>query len=581
MLKSIVIENYRGYDKHELDFKDLSVIVGKNNAGKSTLLEALRLISLITNKYENQTFHNIPEWLPNFPIVYKGISPSVKGIDLLFENIYNNYNEPPAKIIAYFSNNAKIELYIGGNNEIFAILFDSNNKVITTKGQSKLLNLPKLNILPQIMPLQRTEKLLSEDYVRANISSTLSSLHFRNQLSYLHKEYYAIFKNLVENTWQGIFIKDFEKGDKLLDTHHSLFIRENHFVTEVGWVGHGLQMWLQIIWFLARCDKDTTIILDEPDVYLHADLQRRLIRFIKDSYKQVIIATHSIEIISEVSPENILIVNKEKPKSIYAGNLLNVQGLIEQIGSIHNIEIIRTIASKKFIIFEGEKDDLKYLNTFYSILFPNSDYPLDTIPHTYLEGWQGWQRVVGIQKAIKSTSSLSIYCLFDRDYHTEQEISERYKKAEEICVNVHIWKQKEIENYLILPQVIARVIAKNKNVEDLTESVIKDKINSIVEIQKDYVIDSYATSIQNFDKKKVVSTANQEARQFVNSKWSTHKISLVSGKYILTQLFDLLKKEHNISMSINSILQEIQKDDIPTEIIKVLNAIENNQKFSL
>ena len=44
------------------------------------------------------------------------------------------------------------------------------------------------------------------------------------------------------------------------------------------------------------------LVLDEPDVYMHPDLQRRLIRFLLRRDQQVIVATHSIEMMSEVEP---------------------------------------------------------------------------------------------------------------------------------------------------------------------------------------------------------------------------------------------------------------------------------------
>jgi predicted ATPase len=102
-------------------------------------------------------------------------------------------------------------------------------------------------------------------------------------------------------------------------------VQDYDFVSEVGWMGHGLQMWLQIMWFLARVSESETIILDEPDVYMHPDLQRKLIRFLIGRYKQVIIATHSVEIIAEVEPENILIIDKQKRRSNYANKLPSVQ----------------------------------------------------------------------------------------------------------------------------------------------------------------------------------------------------------------------------------------------------------------
>ena len=43
-LKKIILENFRGYNKAEINFDDnMNVIIGRNDIGKSTILEALEL----------------------------------------------------------------------------------------------------------------------------------------------------------------------------------------------------------------------------------------------------------------------------------------------------------------------------------------------------------------------------------------------------------------------------------------------------------------------------------------------------------------------------------------------------------
>ena len=41
-IKRLILENFRGYkEKTEITFEDLTALVGKNDAGKSTILETL------------------------------------------------------------------------------------------------------------------------------------------------------------------------------------------------------------------------------------------------------------------------------------------------------------------------------------------------------------------------------------------------------------------------------------------------------------------------------------------------------------------------------------------------------------
>lgn len=47
-LKSIKIKNFRGYSQLvEIPFNNITAFIGKNDAGKSTVLEALEIFSII------------------------------------------------------------------------------------------------------------------------------------------------------------------------------------------------------------------------------------------------------------------------------------------------------------------------------------------------------------------------------------------------------------------------------------------------------------------------------------------------------------------------------------------------------
>jgi predicted ATP-binding protein involved in virulence len=72
MLKSIILKNYRCFENSELSFRELTVIVGKNNAGKSTIVEALRLVAEAGRRAKNAIFTNPPRQL-NIPWSDKGI----------------------------------------------------------------------------------------------------------------------------------------------------------------------------------------------------------------------------------------------------------------------------------------------------------------------------------------------------------------------------------------------------------------------------------------------------------------------------------------------------------------------------
>ncbi len=357
MIRNVKIENYRCFENVSMSFKDLSIIVGKNNAGKSTLIEILRIISIIVSRCSNLNFRMAPDWL-DFNPTYVGISPSISNMNISTKNLFHMYGDPPSKISVTFSNKVRIEAYIGEDGEIFSIIYNQKGDIVNSKHQARKLNLRAVNILPQISPLQEQEFVLKYKTVQSGIDTYLSSRHFRNQIRYNYKNFKK-FRELSEISWRGLAIRELDGLNAFEGEPISLIVSDNNFSAEIGWMGHGLQMWLQTIWFLSKSAYNSTIILDEPDVYMHADLQRKLIRLLKGKYKQIMIATHSVEIMSEVEPENILPVDFSLNNLEYANKPPMVQQIIENIGSVHNLEIARIFSHKKFLIVEGDFDDTK------------------------------------------------------------------------------------------------------------------------------------------------------------------------------------------------------------------------------
>lgn len=189
-------------------------------------------------------------------------------------------------------------------------------------------------------------------------------------------------------------------------------------------MGSGLQMWLQMVWFISRCPTDCTVVLDEPDVYMHPDLQRRIYKIVSTRFKQVIIATHSVEIISAAEPHQIVTVDKSTRKMQYANNYKAVQSVITNLGSEHNLSLTRLGNSKKCVFVEGR--DIKTLLRLQAIVDPSYHTPIDHIPSVSLGGWARFNEALGAARLFheETNGEIQTYCILDRDYHTAEEIQE-------------------------------------------------------------------------------------------------------------------------------------------------------------
>jgi predicted ATPase len=308
VLTSLRLKNFRGFEDHVLPLRPITLVVGRNNAGKSSVVEALRLISLVTTRLRGLGFHEGPEW-GGITRREVGVRPSLKGLEINFSSFFHRYGDPPALIEASFENHPALRIYVGGEDRVHAVVLDPKGQPVRGKATAVKLGLPMVEILPQVAPLEPNEVVLNDEYVRRAASSNLASRHFRNQLR-IYPDHFERLSRLVEETWPGLRIVELRDGRGYPGDELALTVQDRDFVAEAATMGHGLQMWLQTMWFLARVGSDACVILDEPDVYMHADLQRRLVRHLKAGHQQVVIATHSVEMMSEVEPEDILVVDR-------------------------------------------------------------------------------------------------------------------------------------------------------------------------------------------------------------------------------------------------------------------------------
>ena len=581
MLRELKIRNFRGFADHQLPLKDLTVIVGKNNAGKTTLVEALRLLSVVVSRYKNLPYKPPPDWT-NLPLREYGVSPSLRNLEINFRSIFHRYQLPPAYIEGVFENESSVSIYLNDNEEIYAVIRNSSGNIIKGRNQAVEAGLPRVSIMPQVTPVQLTEKILTRNYVLSAMSSSLSSSHFRNHLNLQYNQYFSEFQRVVEDTWPSVKVMELFGQGGQLQSELYLHIRNEDFVGEVGLMGHGLQMWLQAMWFLTRSSGSKTIILDEPDVYMHPDLQRNVIRVLRDRYPQTILTTHSIEIMSEVDPENILIVNKARENSDFATSLPAVQRVTENIGSVHNIQLARLWSSKRFLLVEGK--DIKLLKHFQDILFPNSKMPIETVPNMEIGGWGGWNYAIGSSMTLQNSigEKIQIYCILDRDYHTNEEIKERYQKAKEQDISLHIWSQKEIENYLLMPSVVHRYISKQvakRTIPPVLQEV-QDEIEKLAWNMEDDVFDTLSNEFLVRNRNKGSKGSNRDAREYMKPyKENGSIVPIVSGKFLLSKLSSWSQSEFSVQISSIGIIKEFQSSEINPEMKQVITAIEQLREF--
>ena len=100
---------------------------------------------------------------------------------------------------------------------------------------------------------------------------------------------------------------------------------------------------------------------------MHPDVQRQLLGILRNAGPDIVLATHSTEIMSEADPSEIVVVDKTKKHANRLRDVEGVQAALKAIGSIQNITLTRLAQNRRVLFAEGDTD-VRLLRRFARVL---------------------------------------------------------------------------------------------------------------------------------------------------------------------------------------------------------------------
>ena len=535
MLETVELKNFRCFKDHIINFDKFNVIVGKNNSGKSTIIDSLRLISNVV-RYAN--FRN--SYLKDEDIPFPTI------------NLRYDYCDEETSIHAKFSDGTEIEVRFPVDGRPFADLLKNGQTI-----KNKSLREKILGVIPPVGSFEEDEKIRDRNYIRSVMVSHLTSRHFRN-IWHFFPEGFDEFRDMVENTWPGYSID--KPKINYSENRINMYFTEERITREIFWAGHGFQIWLQLMTFLVKLGLRETLILDEPDIYLHQDLQKKLVNICKNRANQVIIATHAIDIIEEVEPEDIISIDKKSDISNRLSTIDEVQTCINQLGSYQNLKLVNFIRGKTCLFVEGKDfNNLKKIARKLNIDGFASEDGFSVIP---LEGFSNWERLIHVDWIFKNTFNEKIKCyvMLDRDYYPDTILDKVINDLTNKNVKVHIWQKKELENYLIDPKPLYRMFSNRYSKRypnskmPLSEREFQEKLFSLFDALKEEVkAQIIVRAVENRTDKEIDQySVFAEASKEFDVSWNDIEFrkKVIPGKRFFSIMNDWLNRDYKTSISI-------------------------------
>jgi energy-coupling factor transporter ATP-binding protein EcfA2 len=578
-IQSLRFRNFKAFVDFSIPIQHTNILVGPNNSGKSTVLSAFRALAAGLRRARAKS----PEVVrgPGKRDVH-GYNISPDSLPLSLENVHTEYQDTDSSIEFLLSNKNKLILFFPRDGGCSLIPLAS--KSITSAATFKTAYPIMITAVPILGPIEHVEELILRETVNRNLLSHRASGNFRNFWHH-YPERFDQFSALVEETWPGMEIEptNLDTADSKL----TMFYKENRKTRELFWAGYGFQAWCQLLTHIVHAQDHSLLMVDEAEIYLHPEVQRQLVSIIRSLNADVVLATHSTEIMAEADPSEIVIVDKASKAAVRVKDAIGVQQALDAMGSIHNLSLSELARNRRIIFIEGS-NDLRIIRGFAAragFTELSSGRGISTLES---DGFAAWKRIRdfawGLKKAIKDPPKIA--AIFDRDYFSKEEtdsIEAELKAATEFC---HVHGRKEIENYLLDSDVIDRTIA------HLLEERAKrtgTKVPSKVPAAKDFLLllsEDMKTSTQaqvaakrweyqrSSGKDQAIVLAEVIAE--FDRDWSslTYRIRKVSGKELFQRLVAKINTEFAITLTPARILLQFKKSEIPKGMEVLLGKLE-------
>ncbi|WP_177412464.1 ATP-dependent nuclease [Pseudomonas cavernicola] len=571
--------NFKALENYSVSFQETNILVGPNNAGKSTVISAFRILDVAMKKARRLKAERVP--LPEGRSGYGHRIPE-QQISVSLENVATDYNGDDSRIEFRLTNRNKLFLFFPSEGGCI-LHWETGGSNVTTPLKFKIEFPISVQVVPVLGPLEHEEAYVNEDTVKHSLNTHRACRHFRNYWHYFD-EGWIEFSEMVSTTWPGMSISKPE-----LDTSNrklSMFVSENRIDREIYWSGFGFQIWCQLLTHLFRAGSATLVVIDEPEIYLHPDVQRQLLNILRNLSSDVILATHSVEIMGEADPSEILLVNKGKRSAKRLKDIEGVQLALESLGSAQNITLTHLARTKKIVFVEG-MSDYKTIRRFAKNLGFQELSSGNDLTAFESGGFSSWERIKSFAWGVKNTIdvNMKLFAIYDRDYYCQEQLDGILSDLVAELSHAHIHDRKEMENYFLNLEVLDRVLDKqivlrnrradSEVVKATSASELVEEITKALKVpaQSQYI----ARRLDHCKGKSVdSSTVSQVAIEEFEDIWAdlNRRMYVVPGKTTLRLLRDKVQGLYGVSLTDVQIIDEFKPEEVPADLVFLIKKLE-------
>ncbi len=479
MITKLTLKNFKSIEEQTYQFAEFDLLVGRNNSGKSTILQALAIWQFCVDEFHRikrkggtgkqivlPNFTALP--VPEFNLLWREktdrrypIKGSKKLEYVLIEIQITWITESPEPKEFSFG----VQLRYASPQTIYAIPLEGweyFRELEGTPNQSNSL-LPMIAYVPPFSGLEPNEEWRDDGILRKQVGKAQPGGVLRNLLLRVwenDKKDWSEIKRVIQQ-WFSVELKE-PKYEKGVDTQIICEYKQRDKFYDIISGGSGFHQTLTLLAFFYGY-KPTTILLDEPDAHLHVNLQREILDYFKNQNRlqrntQFLIATHAEEFIQGVDARQIISLLDKIPRRIESR-----PAILTAMADVSNLEItqLSELNIPILLYVEGETDERLLRGWANSLGI--QDY-LNQVCFRVMSGGSkdkmksdSDRHFKGVQQIIPAAKRL---ILFDYDEESTSFHPDANNRV------LYEWGRKNIENYLLVTDAWIRAALQKVGITD-------------------------------------------------------------------------------------------------------------------
>ena len=460
MLTQLTVRNFKQFDDVSLDLGQLVVLIGPNNAGKTTALQAFALWDIGVKRWlEKRGSGATPLKSPGVTVNRRDLTAlPVPAANLLWRGRHTRVGKRVEDKTR--TENVLVEIVVDGVGWSCGMEFDYANEesvycrpLRVADGRMPMPDQARnvrIAYLPPMSGLVANETRLDPGAINVRLGEGRTAEVLRNLC------YQIAAGKDGDNKWRQLVERIERLFGSTLDAPKYIpergeitlsYLNRDKVRLDLSASGRGEQQTLLLLAHMTA-NPGSVLLLDEPDVHLEILRQRQTYELLSEAAaetnSQIIAASHSEVVLNEAAGRDVLIAFVGRPHRIDDRGS-QVAKALKQIGFEHYLQA----EQRGWVLYLEGSTDLAILQALARKLQHPARDALDAPFVHYVSNQPAKARdhYYGVREAKEDLTGIAIYDRLDRQPDADANLAH------------YTWRQNEIENYLCDRDALGKLAA--------------------------------------------------------------------------------------------------------------------------